>query len=229
MEQPFQAPYSTPVQAPYAAPMQEPYAVPGQAPCSAYVSVVGPQFCTPYPADLAIMKKVLTINDGNFSVIDINGNIVFTLKGKNFTLHDRRVLLDGAGTPIVTLTKKIRTMHDRWHVFRGESTDSNDILFTVKRSSGIQIQTNLEVFLATNTKEEVCDFQIKGSWLERSCIVYAGESSTIVAQMHKEHTIQSIILGKEKFMVTIYPNIDHAFIVSLIVILNEINKDDDDD
>lgn len=42
-------------------------------------------------------------------------------------------------------------------------------------------------------------------------------------QMHKKHTVQSILIGKDNFAVTVYPNIDYAFIVALIVILDEIN------
>ncbi|KAL4311412.1 hypothetical protein GQ457_01G024250 [Hibiscus cannabinus] len=190
------------------------------------VSIVGPHFCAPYPVDLAIIRKVLTITDGNFVVTDINGNILFKVKGKFLSMHDRRVLLDGAGNPIVTLKQKMMSAHDRWQVFKGESTDASDLLFSAKRSSMFQLKTKLDVFLANNTREEVCDFKVKGSWLERSCVVYAGESSTIVAQMHKKHTVESILIGKDKFMVTVYPNIDYAFIVALIVILDGINKED---
>lgn len=45
--------------------------------------------------------------------------------------------------------------------------------------------------------------------------------------MHKKHTVQSVLLGKDKFTVTVYPNMDYAFIVALIVILDEINKGQD--
>lgn len=75
------------------------------------------------------------------------------------------------------------TALDRWQVFKGDSKDSSDLLFSAKRSSMFQLKTKLDVFLANNTKEEVCDFKVKGSWLERSRVVYAGESSTIVAQV----------------------------------------------
>lgn len=75
------------------------------------------------------------------------------------------------------------TTHDRWQAFRGESTEPEDLIFSVKRPSMFQVKTKLEVFLANNTREQVCDFKIKGSWFERSCVVYAGESLTIVAQV----------------------------------------------
>lgn len=44
-------------------------------------------------------------------------------------------------------------------------------------------------------------------------------------QMHKKYTVQSIAFGKDNSMVTVYPNFDYAFIVALIVILDEINQD----
>ncbi|RDX86584.1 Protein LURP-one-related 15, partial [Mucuna pruriens] len=191
-------------------------------------AVIGPQYCAPYPVDLAVVKKVMTISDGNFVVTDVNGNVVFKIKGSLLTLRDRRVLIDATGKPLVTLRAKIMTAHDRWQAFRGESTDPKDLIFSLKRSSLIQLKTKLDVFLAHNTKEDVCDFKVKGSWFERSCVIYAGESNTIVAQMHKKHTVQSILIGKDHFMVTVYPNIDHAFIVALIVILDEINREDNE-
>ncbi|XP_017974735.1 PREDICTED: protein LURP-one-related 15 [Theobroma cacao] len=193
------------------------------APSANPVSIIGPQFCAPYPVDLAVVREVWTITDGNFVVTDITGNILFKVKAASLTIHDHRVLLDAAGNPIITFKNKLRSAHDRWQAFRGDSTDSSDLIFTVKRSSMFQLKTTLDVFLANNTKEEVCDFKIKGSWSERSCVIYAGESSTTVAQMHKKNTVKSILVGKDKFMVTVYPNIDYAFIVALIVILDGIN------
>jgi len=49
----------------------------------------------------------------------------------------------------------------------------------------------------------------------------------LLLQMHKKHTLQSILIDKDHFAVTIYPNVDYAFIVVLIAILNEINEDDE--
>lgn len=43
-------------------------------------------------------------------------------------------------------------------------------------------------------------------------------------QMHRKHSAQSILLGKDKFCVTIQPNVDHAFVVALVVMLEEINE-----
>ncbi|BBH06328.1 Protein of unknown function D [Prunus dulcis] len=108
--------------------------------------------------------------------------------------------------------------------FRGDSTETRDLIFSAKRSSMFQFKTKLDIFLANNIAEKAPDFRIKGSWFERSCVIYGGNSSTIVAQMHKKRTVQSVLFGKDNFMVTVYPGIDYAFIIALIVILDEINE-----
>ncbi|CAL5388895.1 unnamed protein product [Camellia sinensis] len=179
------------------------------------VWVIGPQYCLPYPVDLAIVRKVLTITDSNFTITDMNDNILFKVKGRILALHDRCTLLDPAGNPIVTLQQK-------------ESKDPADLIFSVKRSSVFQLKTKLNVYLANNTAEEVRDFRVEGSLFQRSCVIYAGESSTIVAQMHQKYTAGSILFGKDRFTVTVYPHIDYAFIAALIVILGDINKEEDD-
>ncbi|KAK9069991.1 hypothetical protein SSX86_010389 [Deinandra increscens subsp. villosa] len=199
---------------------------PVQPPNSA--AVVGPNFLAPYPVDLTIVKKLLALSDGNFAVTDVNGNVMFKVKGKHISLRDRRVLLDAAGNPILSFQKKLRTMHNRWVVFRGDSSDSKDIIFSAKQSSLIQFKTSLDVFLGYNEKENLCDFKVKGSWFDRSCAIYAGDGTTIIAQMHKKHTAQSIMLGKDTFSVMVYPNVDYAFIVALVVILHEINEEKND-
>ncbi|KAG5585017.1 hypothetical protein H5410_045451 [Solanum commersonii] len=74
-----------------------------------------------------------------------------------------------------------------------------DFLFTVKTTSMFQWKTKLVVFLANNNSKE-----------------------KNFAQMHKKITAKSLLIGKDNFRVTMYPNIDQAFIFSLIVILDAI-------
>lgn len=204
-------------------------ATPSGPPKGNPIAVVGPQFCAPYPVDLIMAKKLMTIAEGSFAVTDVNGNVMFKIKGSVFSLHDSRLLLDASGNPIVSLRQKILTAHRRWEVYRGDSSNSKDLLFSAKKSSMLQFKTALDVFLAANTKEDVPDFKVKGSWFERSCTIYLGNSSTIIAQMHKKHSVQSLVLGKDTFAVTVYPHVDYAFIVALVVILYEINEDRKDE
>ncbi|KAL3531620.1 hypothetical protein ACH5RR_005141 [Cinchona calisaya] len=190
------------------------------------IPVLGPHYCLPHLVDLVVTKKLLTLTE-DFVVTDLNKNVMFKVKGKIFSLHEKRVLLDAAGNPVVTLCQKILSAHSRWYVYRGRSTDARDLIFTAKTSSIVQLRTKLNVYLANRNTEDVSDFRVEGSWSERSCVIYVGESTTIAAQMHMRESAQSFFLGRDTFMVTVYPNIDYAFVVALIVILDAVNSRND--
>ncbi|KAL8102107.1 protein LURP-one-related 10-like [Apium graveolens] len=188
------------------------------------VVVVGKQYTAPYKVDLTLLRKRMKMSEGK--VTDANGNIMFKVNSKVMSLRARRVLLDAAGNPIVSFQKKIMSMHSTWKVYRGDSNDSEDLLFTVRKSSLFQFKTQLDVFLASNTSKDNRDFKIKcRGWFEESCTIYAEKSSTVIAEMQKKHSFRRLLLGKDKFAVTVYPHVDNAFIVALVVILEEINEE----
>ena len=70
-------------------------------------------------------------------------------------------------------------MHNTWEVFRGDSSSASDLLFTVKRSTLLQLRTEMDVFLAGNTAKQACDFKMKGSYFA----FYLGDSDTMIAQV----------------------------------------------
>ncbi|KAF8007696.1 hypothetical protein BT93_K1634 [Corymbia citriodora subsp. variegata] len=190
------------------------------------VAVVSQKFCTPYVVDLVIARKLATIPGGSLMVTDVSGNVVFRVKGSSVSIHEHLVLSDAASNAVVSLQQKILTAHRRWQVYSGDSSCSDELIFTARKSSLMQIHgTEIDVFLAANTKEEACDFKVNGNWLERSCTIYAGNGTTVIAQMHKDHKAQNVVLGKDTFGITVYPNVDYALVVALVVILEEINED----
>ncbi|TKY65725.1 LURP-one-related 15 [Spatholobus suberectus] len=168
--------------------------------------IIDPCYCAPYYVNLQI-------NTERGATYDQNGNRIFYIKDTLFTLHDRRVLCDYRGNPIVTLYKKNMTLHGRRQVFKGKSSDRSELLFSVKRSSMIQSgMIKLEVFLANNRNERFCDFRVIVCRDKSFCTIYAGESPTIVASMK----------NNGGFDVLVYPYVDHAFIVALLMIINKM-------
>uniref|UniRef100_A0A0A9G078 Protein LURP-one-related 15 n=1 Tax=Arundo donax TaxID=35708 RepID=A0A0A9G078_ARUDO len=126
------------------------------------------------------------------------------------------------------MLEKVFSMHNRWEVYRGDSTNASNLLFSVKKTSIIQLKTEMDVFLAGNTEEQVCDFKIKGSYFERLCAFYLGNSDVMIAQMNRKFTVSNILLGKDTFGVTVFPHVDYVFIAALVVILDEIHRDRSD-
>ncbi|KAL1213826.1 Protein LURP-one-related 15 [Cardamine amara subsp. amara] len=177
--------------------------------------IVDSRFCASYPVEMAFDRGMMQLTAGNIVITDVKGNMLFKVQDRVFGLHDKRILLDGFGSPVLTLQEKMMTMHCRWKVFRGGSTEPGDLLYTVKRTSVVQMKMKLDVFLSHNKEKKTCDFQVRGNWFEGSSTVYVGESDVIVAQMDKK----DVVSGKINFSVSVYPNVDIAFIASLIVVI----------
>ncbi|KAC9333156.1 hypothetical protein R6Q59_027173 [Mikania micrantha] len=188
--------------------------------------VVDPRFYSPYDVDLAFVRNTLTVADGNLScVLDVNGNVIFIIKDINFSLHDRHVLLDSSELPILTFQKKRRSIHRRWQAFRGDSTSEKNLIFSTKKTSLIQRDTELNVFLSNNKEEHAGDYRVTGDWKKRSCIVYSYDGSTILAQMHNKPVDTGIQSDKDTYGILVSPNVDYVLVVAIMVIHFEVNKD----
>ncbi|KAK7294806.1 hypothetical protein RJT34_17703 [Clitoria ternatea] len=170
-------------------------------------SVISDSYCVPYYVDLRIDTKTGV-------TYDRNGQVHFSTEAPLWTLHHRRVLLGAGRNPVVTLYKERKLTHGRWNVFKGESNDSSQLLFTVKKSSKFQRgDLKLHVFLANNIDGNVCDFRVNVGCGKSLCDVYDGESQKIIAKMEKN----------DGFNVLILPNVDYAFIVALLLIIEEMH------
>ncbi|MED6172173.1 hypothetical protein PIB30_047652 [Stylosanthes scabra] len=182
-------------------------------------AIINPQYCVPYSVDLIITKD-RTFGGHHFTVTDVNEDVVFTVKGplvSILTPHAHRFLRDANGTTILHLRQSL-LLQSGWKAYRGESGEQRDLIFTWKPPQLFQRGTKMKVFLANNTTQ-VCDFKlVKASFFGRSWIVTIAESDTVVAQI--KHKVGSIV-SREKFMITVSPNIDYAFIVALTVILED--------
>ncbi|XP_065030623.1 protein LURP-one-related 15-like [Musa acuminata AAA Group] len=189
-------------------------------------AIVGPCFCVPDPIGLTFFIDAAWLNCDHLAVTDINGNVVFKVEAHKWSLRNRQVVVDASGKPVISMQQKLRSIHDRWQVFKGNSSDPKHLLFSVKRSSALQFKTELDVFLAANTKEEVCDFKIKGSFRKRSFTVYKGDSSMVIAQMSKEDILVNGLVSKDAFEVAVNPNTDYSFITALTIIRHEFFKED---
>jgi hypothetical protein len=72
------------------------------------VPIIGPQYCAPYPVDLAFLQRVVNMsNFGKYVVTDVNGTVKFKFRGQILNLTLRRVLLDVAGNPVVTPQREV--------------------------------------------------------------------------------------------------------------------------
>ncbi|CAL4936703.1 unnamed protein product [Urochloa decumbens] len=189
------------------------------------LAVVDARFCAAGAASLAV-AKALSMSGSDFAVTDADtGALVLRVDGVLFSLRRRCLLVDADRKPVLTVQESALMLSTRWKVFRGDSTSRRDLLFTVVKPSMIQLRgpTKVSVFLASNDAEHACDFRITGSYHDGACAVSLGDSDTVIAKIDRRFSVVSALLGKNTYSVTVNPGIDYAFIVALVVILDEMH------
>ncbi|OMO75868.1 hypothetical protein COLO4_25823 [Corchorus olitorius] len=185
------------------------------------VSVVAGGLCVPYPVELIVKKKHHGFFDVNYQVLDVKGNLFLQVDGSYMSLYRKRIMRDPAGFPILTMREKAIT-GQKWAVHRGESSDRGDLIFIVQRSHCNHMKTRLQVLLPSNITQDICNFQVVTSYPFKSATVYKGDNA--IAEVNYNLLWKSFCKGtKEDFRVKVYPGVDYAFIVALLIILVESN------
>ncbi|CAN6171455.1 unnamed protein product [Urochloa humidicola] len=182
---------------------------------SAPVAAVGSQFCAPQVLPLTLTTKIT----GGCTVADASGTVQLRINVPLFRSCPRRVLLNAARRPLLSVQRKVPGV---WQVFRGDSGSSGDLLFTAKGSPMAGLKSlGLDVFLAgNNMARNVADFKIRGDF-SGTCYFYLGNSDIMIATMSMNRMHNS--LGRSIFGVNVFPRVDYAFISALVVILDGVN------
>ena len=168
------------------------------------ISVVGDQFCNPYPMELMVKRKVINFSKDHYQVVDPSGNILLQIDGQAWGFNRRRVMRDPAGFIVLTMRQKVYKniqslkpplrlcyleivyvcvqgirLKRKWEVHGGESKDKEDLLFTVQQSSAMSLKTSVDVFLAENSnikKSSACDFHASGGYSNISFKVFKSDA-----------------------------------------------------
>ncbi|MCO5570643.1 hypothetical protein L7F22_024370 [Adiantum nelumboides] len=222
------------------------------------VVVVGDRFCAPFEVVLVVAQKKATIGSDDFVVKDAQDREVFKIDSHALSLHNKKVLMDQAGHPILCFHKAkvsalliicskfllctgrpfvvlpdrtpilrfrsaafLMSAHEKWEASLGDHFNEQTKRFRVQKAKAVQFKTHLEVFLAENQSDDSPDFIIKGNYFEREVQICRRDEGQI-AEVTRKLSVANVLLDKHAFYVRVGPNVDQAFIVALVVIMDEI-------
>jgi LURP-one-related len=108
-------------------------------------------------------------------------------------------------------------------MYRGDSTDEKDLICTIKTPKVIQFRPEYHVFLAGNaSNEQQSDITVKKGYNSQQMTFYLGDTDKVVAQMNVRQNIKTTLLDQDSYGLTIYANMDYAFVVAMTSILDAI-------
>ncbi|KAK6945121.1 LURP-one-related [Dillenia turbinata] len=195
--------------------------------------IVNERFCYAEEIHLTIHKTCHFFPGDGFDVYHPETReIVFRVELYGPDSHSRHdlFLMDSSGVCLLTLHPKILSLRHRWEGYVGEKSDGQQPIFSVHRSSIIG-RSSILVDVFADPREE---YQIEGSYPDRSCAVYRisssvekEESKERVAEIKRKVDPSSrVLLGKDVFLLCLEPGFDAAFAMGLVLILDQLYGDD---
>ncbi|KAH9289872.1 hypothetical protein KI387_033989 [Taxus chinensis] len=196
-------------------------------------AIVDEQYCSVKATTLTVWNKSQVLAGQGFTALDSNGNLLFRVD-----TYDDLLLMDARGKPLLTLCRKLPSLHQRWEGFLGNKIDGKKPLFTVRKSSILPTNNCVQVFLNCGFICKPCaDYEIEGSFSQRGCTIYASTPrvpaamvgffcvSVISGTVKRKRGAAGIMLGKQVFSLCIEHGFDQAFIMGLIIVLDQIDSD----
>ncbi|KAL1187898.1 Protein LURP-one-related 9 [Cardamine amara subsp. amara] len=194
------------------------------------VSVVGEMFCNPYTTELVVRRRRESLKRDRFDVFDLSDNLIFTVDGSIWNIRRKCVLRDATGIPLLSMrTKGLVRMRYKWEVYKGESTETEDLLFSVREPNLLSFKTSLDVSLRpqqplTNFSTVEPDFQTFGRYIGSSFKLFEPIHNTLLAEVVHDFSWGGLIFGKYSFKVRVNPYVDSAFVIALLVIADDTSN-----
>jgi len=122
---------------------------------------------------------------------------------------------------IAQLTQKIFTLHRQFEI-----SDLDDKILVIARTrKWLQLHSNVDVWFGSEEQEREPDIKIDGSFLARQ-YKFKNKSDEVIAEVSRKiFTKRNILTGNDTFHVYVAPTVDVAFILLLVVGLDEMFTD----
>ncbi|GLJ37055.1 hypothetical protein SUGI_0750800 [Cryptomeria japonica] len=187
--------------------------------------VIEDRFCNKSVTTLTVWKTSLVFNCNGFNVFDSTGNLAFRVDNYDSGYKNEVVLMDATGNSLLTMRRKRLSMYSEWHAFLKDKSDGQKPLFIVRRSFLLPTKTLAQIYVGSVSEKKHPDYQIEGSFANRSCTVY-NSSRNIVAEMKRKQVSSEITLGGDVFSMIVQPGYDQTFVMGLVVILDQIGSNE---
>lgn len=87
------------------------------------VNCIEDRFALPYQIQLKLKEKLFSMREDSSIVNCADGSVIFKVKGKAFSLRDKKTLIDGYGNAVCTLTDKKLSIWEKYTICKGDSSD----------------------------------------------------------------------------------------------------------
>ncbi|KAL0729619.1 hypothetical protein Bca4012_025712 [Brassica carinata] len=201
--------------------------------------VVSRRYSSETEAMLVVRRRPHMVNGGGFVVSNSKQQVVFTVDGCGVLgTKDKLVLKNGDGNNLLLIRKMggmvqaLNMVHKKWEGFGYDNEGTEKLLFTLKnpKESCLVQHGLIRILVHGKPKISTCNIysnnyvQIKGSFAERDCNIMDSDGRNIAQQVRIEKEMEEMVGNKKDlYNIIVKANVDQAFIVGVIAILDYIH------
>ncbi|KAJ8750758.1 hypothetical protein K2173_015939 [Erythroxylum novogranatense] len=192
------------------------------------IPVISKFYCSPSQAVLFVRKRPIVVNGGGFVVTDCNQKFVFRVEGCGVVGTDGELIVrDGNGVSLLLIRRKGGTVqalniYRKWKGYTSDYEGSQKLVFSLKEPNSYFVR-NSPIRISTNPKRNSkgWDFEIRGNFPGRACSIIDHQGN-VVAQIGVKNEVEAMMAKNDQYSVAISPEMDQAFIIGVIAVLDYV-------
>ncbi|XP_021754115.1 protein LURP-one-related 11-like [Chenopodium quinoa] len=168
-----------------------------------------------------VWMKSLVLNGNGCTIYDAMGNIVYRIDNYDTKCSSQVFLMDLKGKVLSTLIRKKLRLNEHWDGYKNDRVKNDKPWFRVNKISKV-FNKNGDGFSCQVTMEgdesQACScFRIQGCTQKSEFKIIRGDG-LVVAQVKRKQSTSGVMLGDDVLSLEVQPNMDNAFIISLVVV-----------
>ncbi|CAK7271350.1 hypothetical protein SEPCBS119000_004560 [Sporothrix epigloea] len=178
-----------------------------------------PQYVARQTETLVLKEKILSLPGDSFDVRLANGQPLFQVKGKLFTLGARKSVYDGNGTHLFDMYREVLHIHTTYVL---EDPQGNK--FFELRSNIQLIGTTATAHFTTQATGKAEALTMKGNWLDTRGDIKDDAGHVVARIDRKLLNARQLIFDQDSYAVIVAPGMDLAVAAAMCICLDDKNS-----
>ncbi|KAF2702685.1 DUF567-domain-containing protein [Pleomassaria siparia CBS 279.74] len=169
---------------------------------------------------LILKEKVLSLSGDSFSIKNLEGQVVFQVKGNASSLSGRKAVMDAAGNVLFELRKQHIAIHKTYYA---ENANKEQVF---KVASRFKIIGSKAIGTFTSVSGKAESLIMEGNFFDTTAEIKDESTGRSVARIDRKFlTGREIFAQQQTYVVTVAPGMDMAIVVAMCVALDEMRNE----
>ncbi|KAI3891842.1 hypothetical protein MKW92_018237 [Papaver armeniacum] len=169
-----------------------------------------------------IWMKSLVMQGNGCTVYDSNGQVVYRIDNYDNKNCNEVHLMDLKGKVLFTILKKRLRLFGRWEGYKsGNRSSKGKPWFQVRKNMNSNMDVDVTVVKTESDETRANCYRIerlRGSSSKLACKIMDVQTGRVIAELKQKRSSGGVLLGDDVMGLVVEPNVDHSFIMGLIVV-----------